>query len=277
MVHKLLVRPCSDIHLEFGGFDLPALPSDHETVLVIPGDLGVVESKSCMADYTIPFLTSCSKRFRAVIMVVGNHEHYNGSLFRTVSKMKDAIKAADLTNVHVLENETHLLDDVVFIGATLWTNCDNFSPYADVYWHSMTDSRRIRTGPSMMLPYQRKLAVRDTWRKWVESKEYILKEIDENKKAGRKVVVVTHHAPSNMSVHPTFLGDKLNMFYYSDMTLNIMDTNPDLWLHGHMHMAFDYYVDSTMQICQTRVVCNPRGYVGMDSDHGFDPLKLIEV
>lgn len=213
-------------------------------------------------------------------MVVGNHEHYGGSFRRTHEKLREMIKDANLDRVILLEKETVVVDDVAFIGATLWTSCDKFSPYASFYWNGMTDYKVIRTGPNKTLPYDRKFRAEDTWDDWRAAKQYILTAIAEQKAAGNKVVVVTHHAPSPRSIHPMYHGDVMNMFYYSDMTLDIMDHDPDLWIHGHVHNAFDYFVDSTLQICKTRVICNPRGYVGEESDpttRGFDVDKLIEL
>ena len=34
----------------------------------------------------------------------------------------------------------------------------------------------------------------------------------------------------------------------------IIEMQPRLWVHGHTHEIFDYYIGTT------RVLCNPRGY-----------------
>jgi hypothetical protein len=47
-----------------------------------------------------------------------------------------------------------------------------------------------------------------------------------------------------------------------------------LWTHGHTHELFDYMVG------ETRVVCNPRGYVGHErGSEALDPYraKIIEI
>lgn len=41
--------------------------------------------------------------------------------------------------------------------------------------------------------------------------------------------------------------------------------------HGHVHDYFDYALGNT------RVLCNPRGYVGIDDGNGFDPGLVVEV
>jgi hypothetical protein len=48
-----------------------------------------------------------------------------------------------------------------------------------------------------------------------------------------------------------------------------------LWIHGHTHTAFDYTVGNT------RVVCNPRGYVHRRTGELENPLftwdRIVEI
>jgi hypothetical protein len=44
-----------------------------------------------------------------------------------------------------------------------------------------------------------------------------------------------------------------------------------LWTHGHTHEDFDYHIGST------RVVCNPRGYVGYEARADTWQPKLVEL
>jgi hypothetical protein len=89
-----------------------------------------------------------------------------------------------------------------------------------------------------------------------------------------KVVVVSHHAPTVLSVDPAYKDDHLmNGAYYSDLSELIMD-NPQIktWCHGHMHNFTDYMMGST------RVLANPRGYKGWETiADTFDPNFYFEV
>jgi Icc-related predicted phosphoesterase len=67
-----------------------------------------------------------------------------------------------------------------------------------------------------------------------------------------KTVVVTHHGPHPLSVHPRYVGDLLNAAFVSN--LDHLLEKADLWLHGHVHDSFDYRVG------RCRVVANPLGY-----------------
>ncbi len=65
-------------------------------------------------------------------------------------------------------------------------------------------------------------------------------------------VVITHHAPHVLSIHPRHAGSALNAGFASDLTRLLHKA--DLWLHGHVHDSFDY------RIGKCRVVANPAGY-----------------
>lgn len=269
------LRIMSDIHLEFSDFTIPDLPEDKDTVLILAGDIGLVHKKNLL-DLYIPFLTRASAQFLRTILIVGNHEHYGGSFRRTHKILADAIIAAQL-NVTLLEKETYVLDDTAFIAATLWTDCDKQSPHANYLFSGMTDNRVIRTGPNASLPYERKFSATDSWVDHAKARKYIFKEIAEQKAAGNKTVVVTHHGPTGQSIASQYAGSNMNMFYASEMTPEIMEANPLLWIHGHTHTQMDYLVDSTLEHCQTRVVVNPRGYHGHEDTSGFNPVLTVEV
>lgn len=66
-------------------------------------------------------------------------------------------------------------------------------------------------------------------------------------------MVVSHHGPHLLSVHPRYAGDATNAAFVSD-TLDDLLSKANLWVHGHVHDSFDY----TVRGC--RIVANPCGY-----------------
>ena len=48
-------------------------------------------------------------------------------------------------------------------------------------------------------------------------------------------------------------------------------TQIKLWTHGHVHDDFDYMIN------ETRVICNPRGYIGSESRADTFDLVYVEV
>ena len=277
MNNILKIRSINDIHLEFGDFTVRPLPEDKETVLVLAGDIGIVHKTTQLKDY-VTFMERCSKQFREVVVIMGNHEHYHGSFKKTATVIRNAIQHLD--NVHLLEKSVHVIDNVAFIGATLWTDCDNGSPHAVYLFNGMADAKLIRTGhTSDKDPYQRKFNSGDTILDHIKAKDFIEKEIVVQREAGRKIVLVVHHGITPKSIAEMYRGDSMNMFFVSDLTLDLMDWNVDLVVHGHLHNFSDYQIDTAGSICQTRVVCNPRGYIGYEGKEqtGFNDSLIIEV
>jgi Icc-related predicted phosphoesterase len=85
------------------------------------------------------------------------------------------------------------------------------------------------------------------------------------------VVVVTHHAPSQQSIHPRYgVNNKLSPAYASSLE-SLMGEPVRLWIHGHTHDSFDYCIEGT------RVVANPRGYAPRDINAGFREDFVIQL
>lgn len=262
----MFIREMSDLHLEFARLDVPVLENEKDMILILAGDIGLAEMKSTLSD----FLNEMGKRHRHVIMILGNHEHYGCSIHRSLEKIKKMIDP-EITNVHVLECETLIVDDVAFICSTMWTDVNKRDPMTELTLENgMTDFRVIRTGPPSQ-PYMRKFRAYDMANIFVRTTNYIFDEIVKHKSEGKKVVVVTHHAPSMESVHARYKHEHhWNGGYASSLDYKIMDTKPNLWFHGHTHTSHDYIIEST------RVICNPRGYP-RESGLTFNPNMVIEI
>ena len=247
----------SDLHLECGDVTLPG-----GDVLILSGD--VCEARH-VSKYSRFFTEECSAKYRETVYVLGNHEFYGGNYQKTYAKV--ALGLPD--NVTLLENQTHQIDDVVFVGATLWTDMNKNDPLTK--WQcgqSMNDYKSITMFNESKHVYH-KLQVDRTIADHFASRAFIRDTVTADLK--QKYVVVTHHAPSFASVDPTYQDQTLmNGAYASDLTDLILD-NPQikLWTHGHMHNVSDYMIGST------RVVCNPRGYYMYEdrADH-FAPIEL---
>jgi hypothetical protein len=53
---------------------------------------------------------------------MGNHEHYHGDFGTSTNKLKSMLESNMLSNVYLLDKESKKIDDVTFIGGTLWTD-----------------------------------------------------------------------------------------------------------------------------------------------------------
>lgn len=269
------IKVVSDLHLEFSDVDVKNNDNNDIDVLILSGDILLAEKlpkeNSEYGKRFRDFLKRCSFQFPHVIYVAGNHEFYSdGKFHKSVDELRNYCNA-NFNNVYFLERDTKIIDDVVFVGGTLWTDMNKFDPLTlHAVRDMMMDYRAIKNDQKGYIP----LKPADTVERHVKTRDYIMHVADEHK--DKKVVVVTHHAPSRLSIHEMYAHDHLmNGAYYSSLEELILDRPQiKLWTHGHMHNCFDYMVG------ETRVVCNPRGYqqsYGYSEDTNWNPDLEIEL
>lgn len=242
----------SDLHLEFEPFTPPAVEAD---AVILAGDISTGRNGLKWALKSFPE--------RPVIYVLGNHEFYGQKVQKLIKELQEMTQG---TNVHLLENQSCTIGGVLFLGATLWTDFAlNGDPVMSevVAQTSMNDYRRIRT-----LPRYSRLKPSDTRRFHMESRRWL--EDQALASNGRKVVVITHHAPSRESIPTAFEGDPCNPAFASDLSRFIVESKTQLWVHGHIHYCCDYTLG------KTRVLANPRGYP-TEPRTGFNPGLIVEV
>jgi DNA repair exonuclease SbcCD nuclease subunit len=261
---------CSDLHIEFGTYNMQNI--DNADVLVLAGDVCVAKAFSTQSKpHILEFFKLCSNNFKHVIYILGNHEHYQGVFIETLSILKNEL--SQFTNIYILERESITLDDVTFLCQTLWTDFNDSDPISiTLCQRHMNDYRVIKEqdvgpfGKSKAITPHRTLDEHKTSINFLKNR---LLELKNN-----KVVIVGHHAPSHKSVKPRYERDfHLNGAYRSNLE-HIMIDNPNikLWIHGHTHEQFDYIIN------QTRVVCNPRGYLGYErGPQETDPYYPLTV
>jgi hypothetical protein len=164
-----------------------------------------------------------------------------------------------------LENDKLVIDDVVFLGCTLWTDFKLFGDPRIAGCQAsleMTDYKRIRVSPEF-----RRLRPTDTASIHWRSRNWLKEELAHSK---NKKVVVTHHAPSMRSVAQCHREDIVSAAFASHMDNVVRESGARVWIHGHGHATFDYVIGNT------RVVCNPRGYPD-EPNSAFIPDLLVEV
>lgn len=261
------LRVLSDIHLEFGPLDLPVMHGENKQILIIAGDMGLADHPFTF----IPALHEWSMRFQDIIYVPGNHEYYGTSILRGIPKIKEAIQNEDLANVHVLNNEVIRINEVSFVCSTMWASYNKQSPntmYQAQLW--MNDHIKIRTGP-LHKPYERAFKPQDAYEEFLKAINFIFPTIKKEKYISKHVVVVTHHAPSYQSLSTKHKSDDLSGAYASELGEEILDADPDVWIHGHIHESVGY------EIGATAILSNPRGYYPDALNPNFNPKFLIEL
>jgi len=257
----------SDVHLEFGFYE--PVNENGADVLVLAGDICVLDQLGKESYTSIKeFFEMASHNYDDVIYVMGNHEHYHGDIKNATTIFKE--KFHILKNIHLLDNSSIAIGDTTFIGGTLWTNFNNDSYAMKTIARMMNDYRCI--------DYDGKLF---TASKSVELHYNTMEYFNKTVPAFHKVVMVTHHSPSFKNLSERFSQGQScsfndnnirNMAYHSNLNYFILG-HPQIkaWISGHTHDPFDHYLGDT------RLVCNPRGYLGYeDTAINYKP-KTIEV
>lgn len=195
-------------------------------VLIVAGDTAELNSFEWVAGFK-----HLAPHYPMILTVLGNHEHY----YSDEAIRYEAIAALP-PNVKVLQRETITLKGVTFGGTTMW--------------YPRTYTKRDREG------FEEFQAVPG-------GEKWILEENDKDLaflKALKADVVITHHAPSMMSVQRRFIGSSLNAFFVCNMEELILKRSFKFWFHGHIHRSSSYFIGGT------QVEAAPRGYRG-DVEH----------
>jgi Icc-related predicted phosphoesterase len=272
----MIIAYGSDLHLEFGGKGVvEALAKVDADVLVLAGDIATVKDFTSMHNPKSPkgsvlkdLLSLADTKFKKVILVAGNHEHYGGEYRSTLTKIRDSIK--DFKNVKFLENNTTKVDDVVFFGATMWTDMGRSPLVTNQIRTSMNDFRKIRVEVGGAY---KKFSPERAIRFHLQSMEYLQ---DTLRKNDGKFVLVQHHAPFFDSIPYYYKNDDLSAAYYSqEFEQRIINgwftRNPDVIVHGHVHNAQSY---SKYGI---DVLINTRGYEGIEGSAQDFKFELFSM
>ena len=307
---KLKIALGSDAHLEFQ----PLVINNDEgaDVLVLAGDIcvaahfkeaGPTYAKVLAREYR-EFFDHVTKEFPQVIYILGNHESYHGNVAHTYNILKEHL---DYPNLHILEKETWTHQGHTFIGGTLWTDMNRLDPLTLMHTQgAMNDFREVLNSNRMVVRnvpvYERNPLWTDDGknggqynrdatgamiRVGYKSKEEparwtpedsaldhskMLAYVDHVTRDPGSYIVVGHHCPSELSVAPQYKGDLLNGAFRSKLD-DFIEQRPQIkfWFHGHTHHNFNYWIG------ETRVVCNPRGYVGHEEIAEWFKLQYLEI
>lgn len=274
----------SDLHLE--GQEFPwTLPSGD--VLVIAGDLCNASAFTAKpADLYMErqrervrrFADTAARRFRHVVMVAGNHEHFGGVFEETVPLLRE-----NLPGFTVLDDETIAVGGVTFFGATLWTGFEGgrqdlmeaarrgMGEYFFVKTRELGTDKRPGAAGNGAAP--RKLKPADTLA--AHHRSLAALEAAAAAAGGGPFVVVTHHAPSRHGLNPRFRGGALDCAYGSDLEQQVGSmalSGCRLWIHGHTHIRHRYRMGSI------DVHVNCRGFDERERQaRAFDPKVAVDL
>lgn len=242
---------------------LPKVDTKND-ILALAGDMWIGKRALSWSGHS--WLQHIAEKFHHVVIVLGNHDRWEGCFGELEASFKEGLDNLGIRNVSLLEN-SHWEDtetSTIFVGATLWTGMDKENPVTmlDAYSVMVPDFKFIRTKG------YKKFMAEDWCKEHRNSVKYI--DLISTQNPEKKVVVVTHHAPSYSSVHHKYRGQSSNHYYASSLEWLIQDReNITHWVHGHTHDSFNYFVDNC------NVLCNPYGYRG--ENIWFDSNTYFEI
>jgi Icc-related predicted phosphoesterase len=246
------IQVLADLHLEFADYRIKF--AEDADVLVIAGDVTTANS-------LLKLVALARTTKKPIVFVAGNHEYYGGN-FDEVNRELERIRSYS-GNFHFLNNGSLCVDDVQFIGSTLWSNFDlapNPVEFARFIRPLISDFDCITKSSTA------KFSPHDCLKLNQESRSFLKDEISSSF-TGKKVVV-THFCPSPKSIHPVFDGDTANPYFCCNCE-DLMGSSVPLWVHGHTHQSIDYKHGNT------HVIANPKGY--FDENIKFNGELVTEI
>lgn len=211
-----------------------------------------------------------------VVTVLGNHEFYGHDI--PAGRRAASSISADL-GLTLLDDTMSLIDGTRFVGGTLWSDFRLFEgldqPHLFTQRECMTTAKRqfadfdeIWATEASERQMARLISPRDMCVLHEATAGFI--DTATSGDFEGKTVVVTHHAPSPLSIAPRFRNEATSAAFASDLVPLIERRQPTLWVHGHVHESLDYKIGAT------QVVCNPKGYDRFPNAT-FQPDLVIEI
>lgn len=264
------IQIASDLHLEFIArwsdkeFNerSPILKPTDADVLVLAGDIvGKFDAEDAL------WFSSLCNHYPLVIYILGNHEFYDKDMTETLSSIcpnfchrVNAVTGKG--NFLWLENDYYVIKNLLFLGATFWTNYRKGNPM------EMMMAERAISDFSYVTYNSKKLSAADILKKNAVSVKYIETALHNITTKGQKRVVVTHHLPSYLST-TKYSDATLNSAFASQLD-NLVEM-ADVWIHGHTHKSYQYSIGNA------QVHCNPRGYGEHGQNKEYKNDYVIEI
>ena len=272
------IQLLSDLHLEAHPH-WHARPAPDADVLVLAGDVGSYQNGSLLQDahFGLSQFSPLGEWPTPVIYVPGNHE-YDGLDF----DIAHARLRATCEELGILWLEREVLHTgwkdrsgrpVRFVGTTLWSDFDALiesgSPMTGAlkqrdkafraanYYLRKTET--TRAGAPFIAPEVRAQSL--VCQAWL--REQLNHSFDGS------TVVVTHFAPSLLSVDPRY-GMTPGTAGFCNRLDDLLP-KAQLWLHGHLHAPSHYLSGGC------RVIANPLGYARKNEQAHFQAAHCIEL
>ncbi len=244
----------SDLHLELRNdkikneITIKPLDSDARNFLALCGDIGCPYHPNYEK-----FLERHSLLYEQIFIIAGNHEYYSNTRQATMAQVDDKIHevVAKFDNVVFLTAESpFILEDTIIAGCTLWSHVDGnaevrMRDYQQIYIDDAERSTCTRVSVAGGSNFGG-----NSKKKWIKAKRRLIRYTDildlhlRDKtylewivSSDRKVVVLTHHAPSISMMDDSETGRSNIAYsrYYATPLEYLFKPPVVLWISGHTH------------------------------------------
>jgi hypothetical protein len=248
------IQLVSDLHLENldnDDINLDDFVQPVADILILAGDIGSLYRNAQLEN----FINKVCSKFKVVIYVPGNHEYYFKKTYlipKTIYELRKDLYSMlkKFSNLYILDRSCITIGDIVIAGCTFWSDIgDNFFPKFRVRIHNL-------------LP--------KTFKYYHERDIAFIKAVKhESERNNKKLIIVSHYAPSKLLLNPMHDNDPFNYLYASN-TDYLVENGISCWLYGHTHYNKDVFLGNC------RVVSNQYGRI-KDNIRDFRKDFSIEV
>ncbi|MCP4614405.1 MAG: hypothetical protein GY845_37455 [Planctomycetes bacterium] len=240
--------PISDTLLELmrDGYRLQIPENDADIILFLGDIASGLEGLHWAID-------QCDRLGIPGLFIPGNHEYYGKNFCSLDRYMREA---AHNSSVRFMNCDEHMVGDVRFLGATLWTDVSCYgiqSKNLILIKKALNDYRMIDFARQASISnggVSRKLHPQDTLQTHLEHKTWLLDKV--GKSFNGKTVLLTHHGISRYCHHSKYPLDEISAAFWSDLE-ELFDNKIDLALFGHTHVNVDGVCDAGFRIVSNQM------------------------
>lgn len=223
----------SDLHLEFN----PSIKKLLELfppaeILIIAGDICPVHKDKGKALKN--FLIQAKEKYREVIFIAGNHEYY-GSQYKKDEVIDILRNVANETQTHFLHREKKIINNIEFIGCTLWSRIEDRAMYQIADFRSGVFKSK-----------------EDYIKEYIYDSDFLRNTLEEKTEYPR--VIITHHLPTYHLIHKRFQNSLVNSAFFTERLHTFNLKGVKYWICGHTHEYSSFKKDETL------LIVNPVGY-----------------
>lgn len=226
---KMSYQVYSDLHMEFYD-NIPKFTPEADN-LILAGDI----TTPSYIDKLEELLCYCSEEWKHTYYICGNHEFYGNDdidvlklLYRNICNKYE--------NVHFLDNDHIVIDNVAIYGFTGWTSLDKY--IIKDGWEYINDFQSIKVNKTCLTPKIMVKISKEELDKFISFIEKINSEVI----LCESLIVISHFPPiRNGTSSPRYRNSKLQSYFaWNNIMKKIECPKLKIWISGHTHWSYDF-------------------------------------